>query len=112
MPAWTAYPSGFTSGINSLPNTFIDPVETIGSTADARATNINAENSAISLMKGILDGVGLPAGSGAGMTNTSAGVFPDLEVTLGLMSDAATTDPSEPTSAISMLKGILNVMGI
>lgn len=110
-PAWHAYPSGRTTEINSIPDTFIDPPESIGTTADAVATSNNSTNSAFSLLKGICAGLGVPAGTGDGAVNTNPKLFHDPLVTLGEMDDAPATDTGR-WSAISLMKGVLVELGL
>lgn len=111
MATWTAYPSGWSNGVNSIPDTYIEPPESIGTPADATATDVTAENSAFSLVKGMLSGLGISAGSGTGDTNDNAKVYADPLAMLGEMDDAAATDTGSH-SAISYLKGILAQAGL
>lgn len=108
MPAWKAYPSAITTGVNSAGRTLVDPPESIGSPGDAAATDVTVENSAFALLKGICRELGIPTGSGDGDVNTSPKLYRDPLATLGEMSDAAATDV-EHASAISLLKGIAAV---
>lgn len=71
MIEWQAYPSRVTTGVNSLPNTYVDGVESVGSPRDAAATEINSTNSMFAVLKGICACLDVPAGSGSGLTNTS-----------------------------------------
>jgi hypothetical protein len=111
MIEWQAYPSRVTTEVNSLPNTVIDGVESVGSPRDAAATENNSTNSMFALLKGACAGLGVPAGSGAGMTNTSPKVFQEPVMALGEMSDAPATDTGAH-SAIALMKGILSSAGI
>lgn len=111
MPDWSAYPSGWSTGVNSVPDTFIDAPESIGTPGDATATSVVIENSAFSLAKGIMAALGVAAGSGAGDTNNNAKIYADPMVTLGRRDDAPATSTGS-WSAISMLKGILAQAGI
>jgi hypothetical protein len=97
---------------NDESRTFVNFDETVGTPGDAPATDVGAENSAFSLVKGILAALGLPAGTGDSATNTARDVKFDPLATLGSMSDAAATDPDEPNSAIALLKGICVELGL
>lgn len=109
MPPWSAYPSRVTTGINSIPDTYVHAVESIGTPDDAPAMESNNTNSGFALLKGICASFGLEAGSGQGDVNDSANIFADLLVTLGEQSDpVATGSAAQRFSAISLLKGILN----
>lgn len=108
---WRAYPSGWSTGVNSVPDTVVDPPESIGTPSDAAALVNNETNSAFSLLKGMCRELGIAAGSGAGAVNTSPKVFGDPEATLGARSDAPATSTGR-WSAISFLKGILAQAGI
>lgn len=112
MPEWRAYPSGFTTGVNALPDAVVDPVESIGLPSDARATANNDTNSFLSILKGIAASLGVSAGDGSGTTNTAPKVFGDLEVTLGQSSDAIATDNTGRWSAMSLLKAAAGAVGI
>jgi len=111
MTTWQSYPSAATTGINSLPDTYIDGFESVGSPLDAAATSNNSTNSMFALLKGCCAGLGVPAGSGAGITNTSRKVFHDPERALGEKSDAPSTGTGT-YSAIALLKGILSSAGL
>jgi hypothetical protein len=111
MIAWRAYPSRVTTEVNSLPNTVIDGYESVGSPRDAAATGTNSTNSVFALLKGCCAELGVPAGSGAGMTNTTPKVFQYPELALGEMSDAP-ADDTGTRSAIALMKGILRVTGV
>lgn len=110
MPAWRAYPSAISNGVNSDDRTYVDPVETIGTPLDAAATDVNVENSAFALLKGIAAGFGVPAGTGDAVVNTSRKVLNDPLVTLGSRGDGPATDTGR-NSAISLLKGTLDAAG-
>lgn len=113
MPEWRAYPSRITTGINRLPDTFIEGRESLGSPSDARATGPNnSTHSMFALLKGIAAGLHVPAGSGDGNTNVSAKIFPDPTQTLGEPADAPAVSASDPQSAISLMKGILVSAGL
>lgn len=99
-------PSNWSTGINSTDRTFVDPIESIGTTGDAAADSVSDENSAISLLKGIAVGMNVPAGSGDAAVNDSAKVYADPLETLGGMDDPAAADTNEQ-SAISLMKGLL-----
>jgi hypothetical protein len=112
-PTWQAYPSRISTGVNGLPDTYIDAPESIGSPADAKATANNSTNSAFALLKGMCSELSVADGSGAGVTNTAPKVYGDPLVTLGEMSDgAATGSAAQSFSAISLLKGILAQAGL
>jgi hypothetical protein len=111
MITWQAYPSRVTTEVNSLPNTFIDGYESVGSPRDAAATENNSTNSVFALLKGCCAGLGVPAGVGAGITNTTPKVYQEPELALGEISDARATDTGTH-SAIAFLKGILSFGGI
>jgi hypothetical protein len=111
MPAWQAYPSAISTGVNAADRTLVDPGETIGLPSDRPATDVDEENSAFALLKGIARGLGVPAGSGDAVVNNNRKVFGDPLATLGEMSDAAATD-TDRGSAISLLKGIVAVTGV
>lgn len=111
MIAWRAYPSRVTTEVNSLPDTFIDGYETVGSPRDAAATVQNSTNSMFALLKGCCAGLGVPAGSGTGITETTPKIIHEPELALGEMSDARATDTGTH-SAISFLKGILRLAEI
>ena len=108
-PTWQAYPSRITTEVNSLPDWFIDGVESIGSPRDAAATVNNSTNSFFALLKGIAAGFAVPTGSGAGDVNTSPKVFGHLRATLGMVSDGPAPAAAGSYSAISLLKGILDL---
>lgn len=110
---WQAFPSAFTNGYRGPADTFIDPVESLGTPADAAATEQNSTNSAFALAKGILAKLGVPAGSGTATTNLTPLNFVDAHVALGSMSDPpATGNGSGAWSAISLLKGTLAKAGL
>ncbi len=108
MITWRAYPSRVTTEVNRLPDTVIDGYESVGSPRDAVATE---NNSVFSLLKGCCAGLAVPAGVGAGITNTTPKIFHDPELALGEMSDARATDTGTH-SAIAFLKGILRLAEI
>lgn len=110
-PSWQAYPSAVTTGVNSIPDTVVDPPESIGTPGDAVATSVNSTNSAFAMLKGICSGLGVPAGSGGAVVNTYPKIFGDPLVTLGEMDDPPATDTGR-WSAISLMKGILVGLGI
>jgi hypothetical protein len=110
---WQAFPSGYSTGIDSIGRTYVDETESIGTPADPPATDVAEPNSAFSLLKGICAELDVPAGSGVGVVNTSSRVFADPVATLGEMDDpAATGSAAQRFSAISLLKGILAQAGI
>lgn len=103
--------SGVSNNVDTESRKWVDYVESIGKPSDAKATAQGSTNSAFSLLKGIAGGIGIAAGSGAGDINNNANVYADLEVTLGLETDAAATDAGRQ-SAISLLKGICAGLGL
>jgi hypothetical protein len=111
MIAWQAYPSRVTTEVNSLPNTVIDGYESVGSPRDAAATEQNSTNSMFALLKGCCAGLGIAAGSGTGITNTSPKIYHEPELALGEMSDGPATDDGTH-SAIAFMKGILVRAGL
>jgi hypothetical protein len=111
MITWQAYPSRVTTEVNSLPNTVIDGYESIGSPRDAAAIEQNSTNSMFALLKGCCAGLGVPVGSGAGVTNTTPKVFHDPELALGEMSDTPAADAGTH-SAVAFMKGILVRVGL
>lgn len=106
MVDWQAFPSGSSTGINAAARALVDPFESIGTPADPPATDVDDDNSAFSLMKGILAGLGLPAGAGSGTVHIRPSVYTDPLAALGDPGDAAATVPSARNTAISLLKGI------
>ena len=110
LKPWIAHPSRITNDINSVERTYVDEQESIGSPADAPATDVSAENSFFSLLKGIATNLGLAPGSG-GDVNDNGKIYADPLVTLGQMSDPRATDTGS-WSAISLLKGIAHNMGL
>ncbi|MCL4712169.1 MAG: hypothetical protein KJZ73_13080 [Pseudorhodoplanes sp.] len=108
---WRSYPSAMTNGVNDYDRTVVDPVESIGTPGDARATSNNSTNSAFALLKGMCTGLGLPDDSGA-VVNTSQKVFGSPLTTLGDMDDAPATSPDGRWSAISLMKGLLSTGGL
>jgi hypothetical protein len=112
MGTWRAYPSAVTTEVNSLPDTVIDGIESVGSPRDAAATSNNSTNSVFALLKGICDGLGVAAGIGDGMTNTHPKLFDDHELTLGERSDGPAVDAAGTNSSISLMKGILVTAGL
>jgi hypothetical protein len=113
MHDWQAFPSASSTGVNSVPDTYIDPPESIGTPGDPVASEQNSTNAAFSLMKGMCAGLGVPAGSGAGDVNDNSKVYADPLVTLGGMDDApAIGSAAQRFTAISLLKGILAQAGI
>lgn len=111
MITWQAYPSGSTTNTDNTPNTYIDGFESVGSPHDAAATAVNSTNSMFALLKGACAGLGVPVGSGSGLTNISPRVFHDPKVTLGEVSDAPAADTGTH-SAIALMKGILSLTGV
>lgn len=112
-PTWQAYPSGFTTEINSIPDTFIHPPESLGTPADAPATDPTAENSIFSMLKTCVAVLGnIPAGSGDATVNAAPKVFGDPRRTLGEMDDAAVIDATAIASVIALTKGVLTKAGV
>lgn len=106
------YPSGVSNHVDSNRRTFVDVVESIGSPSDDATSDVTEPNSAFSLAKGILSGLGVGAGAGtANSGNVLRGAPVSLERALGNPNDAPATDDSA-WSAISLLKGILAQAGI
>lgn len=112
MAVPTTFPAGSTTGVSVLDRTHVQPMESIGTPGDAPATDVADENSAFALVKGILVGLGIPAGSGAGVVNPNPHIYPDPLVTLGREDDPVATDPAGVNSAISLLKGCCAAMGL
>jgi hypothetical protein len=109
--AWRAYPSAVTTGVNDIPRTVVDPTESLGHPGVAKATEINATNTAFAYLKGmasILSGV--PDGTGQGIVNVRPPEFNDLLLTIGERGDPRATDASSAT-LISLLKGIAGHFG-
>jgi hypothetical protein len=111
MPAWRAYPSGFTTEINAVGRTVVDPMESIGHPGVAKATAINTTNSAFAYLKGIASQLGTADGTGAGAVNSRPPLFNDMLRVLGERSDPPATDTGS-WSAISLLKGIAAGVGV
>lgn len=111
MPEWRAYPSRVTTGINDVGRTVVDPVESIGHPGVAKATSVNATNSAFAYLKGIASRLGVADGTGAGVVNTRPPLFSDLLLALGERSDPPATDTGRWT-VVSILKGIATEVGV
>lgn len=107
---WQAFPSGSTIGAVGADRPYVDPEESIGTPLDAPATDLSAENSAFSLLKGMASMLSVPDGIGVGQVNDSTKVYPDLLATLGDPSDPP-ANYDEDASAISLMKGLLQVGG-
>src|SRR4051812_41323225 len=105
--------SGVSDNVATERRKLVDPIESIGIPTDGPATDIEDENSAFSLLKGMLSGLAIPAGSGAGDVNNNSNIYPDPFAALGEMSDAALTgSANQRASAIALLKGTLAGLGI
>lgn len=111
MAVLISYPAGSRTGVGGTDRTLVQPYESIGEPDDAAATSLLDENSAFSLVKGILAVIGLPAGSGEGVVNITPHVNANLLDTLGDEHDAPAIDAAAANSAISLLKGILAMAG-
>lgn len=103
--------SGYSTAENTSHDTFIDTFGAIGDRADARATDVDDRNSIPSLLKGIAGGLGLAAGTGAGVTDLSPNFISDDLGAMGSPGDAAVTSMTGSVSAISIAKGILTAAG-
>lgn len=109
---WQSYPSGFSSNVDALERTHVDPWESIGQPSDAKATAVNSTNSMFAYLKGIAAELGVPDGSGAGVVNTRAkGYSSDLDLTIGDKSDAPATSTGA-FSGLAFLKGIARAVGV
>ena len=111
MIEWQAYPSRVTTEVNSLPDTFIDGFESVGSPRDAAATENNSTNSMFALLKGCCAELGVVAGVGTGVTNTTPKIFHEPALALGEMSDTPAIDTGTH-SAIALMKGMLTSVGL
>lgn len=109
---WQAFPSSTSTGINRYTRTEVDPVESVGAPTDAAATDVSAENSAISLAKAMLRELGVSAGAGDAVVNTSRRIEADPYLSLGDVTDPPATNTTAAWSAISLLKGICAQAGL
>lgn len=106
------FPGGSATGVYSDDRPVVDLWETIGEPDDPAATDVDDENSAFSLLKGILVALGTPAGSGTGVVNTSRKIQSTPEQMLGIETDAETVTAASRNTAISLLKGIAARLGL
>jgi len=111
MASSSDFPSGWSTGVNGTDRTWVEPPESLGTPADAPATEQNETNSAFALAKGILANLGL-RDSDDEPVNTIHKVNPDLLASLGSPNDPPATNATGNWSAISLLKGILSHAGI
>lgn len=95
------------AGSDKFRNTF----SAIGRANDAEASAIAGQRSAVSLLKGILSGLGIADGSGAGVTNGNPNLLDDGLAAMGTQEDGPAGDPDDVASAISIAKGILTRAG-
>ena len=112
MAVPTTFPAGSRTGVSVLVRTLVQPWESIGTPADAVATDVADDNSALSLAKGIAVALFVPAGAGEGIVNPNPHINPDLLTTLGREGDPVAVDPDGVNSAISLLKGCCAILGL
>lgn len=90
---------------------FIRSFDAIGDRRDVAATSSTDESSAFALLKGMAHELGIAAGVGHGTTHTLKSNLDDPMRAIGLPSDHATTSSADPSSAISLAKGVLTTAG-
>jgi len=110
MSSSSDFPSGWSTGKNSTDRTLVEPAESIGTPADAPATENNDTNSAFALLKGMLANLGLRADSDEPEEARRYNVV--SIASLGSPNDPPATNATGNWSAISLLKGILSAAGI
>lgn len=106
----TQYPSAWSTGKNSTDRTFVDFDETLGEPEDSKTTSASDESSMFSLAKGMLDGLGVAAGSGDATVNDETKLYEDIR-TVGTPEDTAATSTTNQ-SMLSLAKGILARAGL
>jgi hypothetical protein len=109
--AWRAYPSGQTTEVNSIPNTVVDPTESLGHPGVAKATGANnSTNTAFALLKGICANLAVSDGAVTDTVRSRPPESHDIGRLVGSKGDPVATDTGT-WSLISILKGIANQVG-
>lgn len=105
------FAGAWSTGVRSTSRTLVEPGESVGKPTDAPATVQNSTNTAFSLVKGMLAGLGVAAGSPSAFVGLPSYVDQNAERALGDPSDAPAAS-ADGASAISLLKGILQIAGL
>lgn len=109
---YESFPAGSVNSVTDSNGPFIDAVESIGSPKDAAATSHLGEPSAFELLKGIARLLGVPEESDDVAPGATRVVYAGPEKALGEMTDTAASAPSDNESAISLLKGLADALGV